>query len=321
MEEILNTLHQYYYNLNQVSSYQRPEVIIRRFKNDYPDVPKSDIQNWFLLQRPYLLYKNLARKYLKNPIVSKTIDHIWNIDLVELAAPSENNGNRYILCVIDNLSKFAWIRPLQFKNREVVTNAFRDIIDTSQRKPQILGADVGPEFNNNTFKNYLQNQDITLYLLYAPDKAVLAERFIQTLKFRIYRYLHHNNTNNFINALDDIVNNYNNSVHSRTKFKPIDVNQNNQRQVFLNLYKYSYKVQEKQKFFEGDHVFIPNYVGRDPTKMRARFKQTRYDPDVHIIHKVLYRSPRYKYVVRKQNGNIITNTFYSDQLVKTNLLQ
>lgn len=320
MENLWNILGDYYYNLDQVTSYQRPQILIKRLKTEYPEISKTDVDNWFTLQRPYLLYKNLRRKYQKNPIISKFIDHIWNIDLVELAFPEENDGYKYILCVVDNLSKFAWIRPLRSKQRQIVRDAFHDIIQTSGRKPQILGSDVGAEFNNFTFLNYLTNQNIANYLLIAPDKAVLAERFIQTLKFRIYRYLHENDTNNFINAIDHLVNNYNNTVHSRTKFKPVDVNENNQRQVYLNLYKYSYKIQEEQKFFEGDHVFIPNYVGRDPTKMRTRFRQTRYNPDVHIIDKVLYRSPRYKYVVRKRNGNILRNTFYSDQLVRTNLL-
>ena len=321
MENLVNILQNYYYNLNEISSYQRPKIISERLKNEYGEISKSDVDNWFSLQRPYLLYKNLRRKYQKNPIVSKEVDHIWNIDLVELAFPEQNDGFRYILCAIDNLSKFAWIRALRSKQRQIVRDAFDDILQTSGRKPKILGADVGPEFNNFTFLNYLRNQNIAFYLLVAPDKAVLAERFIQTLKFRIYRYLYRNNTNNFINAIDEIVNNYNNSVHSRTKFKPIDVNVNNQREAYLNLYKYSYKIQEEQKFYEGDHVFIPNYVGKDPTKMRARFKQTKYDPNVHIVHKVLYRSPRYKYVIRKRNGNIVRNTFYSDQLVRTNLLE
>jgi hypothetical protein len=320
MEGILDLLPEYYYDLPQYSSYQRPDVQYYRLKQDYPPLKKIDLVDWFRNQRTYLLFKNLARKYRKNPIVSKVIDHIWNIDLVELAHPEENNGYRYILCAIDNLSKFAWIRALQNKQQGTVRDAFQDIIDTSGRRPQIVGADVGPEFNNNTFKNFLEQQNIRLYLLYAPDKAVLAERFIQTLKFRIYRYLHRNNTNNFIQAIDQIVDNYNNSVHSRTKFRPIDVNQENQRQCFLNLYKYSYKTLEKQKFNVGDRVFIPIYVGKDPTKMRARFRQPRYDPDVHVIEKVLFTSPRYKYVVRKPNGNIIRNTFYADQLVKTNLL-
>ena len=320
MEAILNLLPDYYYNLEQVSSYQRPDVQYKRLKQDFQPLDKSIIDNWFRDQRTYLIYKNLARKYPKNPIVSKTIDHIWNIDLVELAHPEQNDGYRYILVTIDNLSKYAWIRPLKSKQREIVRNAFREIMEESGRKPQILGADVGPEFNNNLFKNFLQNENIRLYLLYAPDKAVLAERFIQTLKFRIYRYLHRNDTNNFIQAIQQIVDNYNNSVHSRTKFRPVDVNAENQRECFLNLYKYSYKKLEKQKFNVGDRVFIPIYVGKDPTKMRARFRQPRYDPAVHVIEKVLYTSPRFKYIVRKLNGNIIRNTFYDNQLVKTNLV-
>ena len=124
-------------------------------------------------------------------------------------------------------------------------DAFDDILQTLGRKPKILGANVGPEFNNFTFLNYLRNQNIAFYLLVAPGEAVLAERFIQTLKFRIYRYLHRNNTNNFMNAIDEIVINYNYSVHSRKKFKPKDVYVNNRREAYLNLY----RVIKYKKFF------------------------------------------------------------------------
>ena len=103
MENLVNILRNYYYNLNEISSYQRPKVILQRLKNEYGEISKSDIDNWFNLQRPYLLYKNLRRKYQKNPIVSKEVDHIWNIDLVELAYPEQKDGYRYILCVIDIL--------------------------------------------------------------------------------------------------------------------------------------------------------------------------------------------------------------------------
>lgn len=319
MEPLLNLYQNYYYNLEQRPSYQRPEILYQTLKPLEQNVTRKHIEEWYKSQKTYLVYKTLRRKYNKNPIVSKTIDHIWNIDLIELAKPELNDGYRFFLTAYDNLSKYAWLRRLQNKRQQTVLAAFRDIIETSGRKPHILGCDFGPEFNNNTFRNYCHDQNINIYMLYAPDKATLAERFIQTLKFRIYRFLYRNDTNKFIDAIDQIVDNYNHTVHSRTKFRPVDVNHENQRQVFRNLYRNRYVAQEKQKFFVGDRVLIPYYIEMDPTKMTARFRRLKYKDFVYTISKVMYRSPRYKYLVQNNRGEIVRNSFYSDQLVKANL--
>ena len=319
MEPLLNLYHNYYHNIDEISSYQRPDILYQNVKPLDENVTRKNLEEWYKTQKTYLVYKTLRRKYYKNPIVSKTIDHIWNIDLIELAKPEENDGYKFFLTVFDNLSKYAWLRRLTNKRRQTVLAAFRDVIETSGRKPHIIGCDYGPEFNNNLFKNYCEQENITLYMLYAPDKATLAERFNQTLKFRIYRYLYDNNTSRFIDVVDRIVDNYNHTVHSRTKFRPVDVNIHNQRQVFRNLYKNRYAVQEKQKFFVGDRVLIPYYIDLDPTKMTARFRRLKYKEFVYTVSKVMYRSPRYKYLVQNNRGELVRNSFYADQLVKANL--
>ena len=134
--------------------------------------------------------------------------------------------------------------------------------------------------------------------MYNQNKATLVERFNQTLKYLLYKYLYYNNTHRFVDVLDQIVHNYNQTVHSRTLFRPVDVNYANQRRVYQNLYKYRYKVLEEQKLREGDHVLVPYYVGRDPTKMTRRFLRPKYKPEIHIVHKVYKTSPRFKYVIR-----------------------
>lgn len=319
MDPLLNLYHNYYHNIPERPSFRRPDILYQTLKPLNQNVTHKNLREWYKTQKTYLVYKTLRRKYYKNPIVSKTIDHIWNIDLIELAMPNENDGYKFFLTLIDNLSKYAWLRRLTNKRRQTVLAALRDVIETSGRKPQIIGCDYGPEFNNNIFKNYCHQEKIRLYMLYAPDKATLVERFNQTLKFLIYRYLYDNDTSRFIDAVDQIVDNYNHTVHSRTKFRPIDVNIYNQRKVFRNLYRNRYVVQEKQKFFVGDRVLIPYYIDLDPTKMTARFRRLKYKEFVYTVSKVMYRSPRYKYLVQNNRGQLVRNSFYADQLVKANL--
>ena len=65
-----------------------------------------------------------------------------------------------------------------------------------------------------------------LYSTNNEGKSVIAERFIRTLKSKIYKYMTSISKNVYINKLDDIVNEYNNTYHTTIKMKPIDVKDN-----------------------------------------------------------------------------------------------
>ena len=58
------------------------------------------------------------------------------------------------------------------------------------------------------------------------DKSVVAEQFIRTIKNKIYKYMPSISKNVYINKLDDIVNEYNNTYHRTIKMKPINVKDN-----------------------------------------------------------------------------------------------
>ena len=64
-----------------------------------------------------------------------------------------NKGFRFLLCVIDIFSKYAWVVPLKDKKGITITNAFQKILKESNRKPNKIWVDDGSEFYNNSFKN------------------------------------------------------------------------------------------------------------------------------------------------------------------------
>ena len=65
-----------------------------------------------------------------------------------------------------------------------------------------------------------------MYSAHNEEKSVVAERFIKTLKNKIFKHMTAVSKNVYFNALDDIVNNYNNTYHRTIKAKPIDVKSN-----------------------------------------------------------------------------------------------
>ena len=70
---------------------------------------------------------------------------------------------------------------------------------------------------------FLKKNDIEMYSTYNEGKSVVAERFIKTLKNKIYKHMTYIGKNVYLNVLDDIVDKYNNSFHSSIKMKPKDV--------------------------------------------------------------------------------------------------
>ena len=62
-----------------------------------------------------------------------------------------NKGFRFLLCVIDIFSKYAWVVPLKDKKGISIVNAFQKILKESDRKPNKIWVDKGSEFYNNSF--------------------------------------------------------------------------------------------------------------------------------------------------------------------------
>ena len=151
-------------------------------------------------------------------------DNIWGVDLADMTLISRfNKGIKYLLCVIDLFSRYYWVVGLKDKKGVTVVNGFKKILDSSKRKPNKMWVDHASEFYNNNFKKCLKDNDIEMYSAFNEGKSVVAERFIKTLKSKVYKHMTSIGKNVYFNVLDDIVDNYNNTYHSSTKMKPEDV--------------------------------------------------------------------------------------------------
>ena len=133
-----------------------------------------------------------------------------------------NKGIKYSLCAIDFFSKYAWLVPLKDKRGISIVNAFQKII-SKRCKPNKMWVDEGGEFYNKLFKRFLTINNIEMYSGCNEEKSVVAERFIRTLKNKLFKHMAAVSKNVSFDVLDDIVNRYNNTVQRNIKMKPIDV--------------------------------------------------------------------------------------------------
>ena len=92
-----------------------------------------------------------------------------------------------------------------------------------------------------------------MYSTHNEGKSAIAERFIRTLKNKIYKYMTLISKNVYIDKLDDIVKKYNNTYHTSIKMKPVYVKDN----TYIDFKKESND--KNSKFKVGDHVRISKY--------------------------------------------------------------
>ena len=144
-----------------------------------------------------------------------------------------------------------------------------------------------------------------MYSIHNEGKSVVAERFIRTLKNEIYKYMTAISKNIFIDKLDDIVNEYNNTYHRTIKMKPIDVKDN----TYIDFEK---EVNDKNpKFKIGDHVRISKYKN-----IFAKEYIPNCSEEIFVISKIKNTVP-WTYIINDLNDEEITGSFYEKELQKT----
>ena len=110
------------------------------------------------------LQKPIIRKFKKLKVYSSYEDNIWGADLADMQFISKfNKGFRFLLCVIDIYSKYAWVVPLKDKKGITITNGFQKILDESKQKSNKIWADKGSKFCNSSMKSWLQDNDVEMY--------------------------------------------------------------------------------------------------------------------------------------------------------------
>ena len=248
------------------------------------------------------LHKPIIRKFNKRKVYSQFKDNIWGADLADMQSLSrKNKGIKYLLCVIDLYGKYAFVIPLKDKKGISIVNAFDKIIKQSNRKPNKIWVDQGGEFYNNVFEKWLSDIDINMYSTYNEGKSVVAERFIRTLKNKLYKHMTATGKNVYYIVLDDVVNKYNNTKHSTIKMKPIDVK--NDKRVYID--EHNEKVGDRSRISRYKNIFAKGYA-------------PNWSSEIFIVDKINDTVP-YTYNLKDLNDEEITGSFYDKELQKTKL--
>ena len=254
------------------------------------------------------LHRPARRNFKRRNFITKGINDFWQIDLVEMIPYShQNKGFKYILTIIDTFSKFAYAQPIKNKTAISVTKAMEKVLEESKETPNLIQSDNGREFFNNYFQNLMNNYNIKHYSTFTHMKAAICERFNRTLKNKMWKMFTKQGNYKWLENLQKLIHEYNNTKHSKIKMKPSEVNKKNEKKILNTVYK-KIKLINKNMFKIGDFVRV--------SKMKNIF-QKGYTPnwstEIFKISKINLYNPL-TYVLEDYQGNRIKGGFYGEEL-------
>jgi len=270
-------------------------------------------------QNPHTLHRQARRHFSRVPIYAHEIDQQWQADLADMNKCVEWNENvRYILVVVDTLSKSAWAEPCALKDAKHTTAAFEAILKrAAPRRPQRLQTDDGKEFFNAHFQALCKRYGIHHFSSGSDQKAAGAERFNRTLKDLLSKYMREKGSLRWLEALPLFLESYNNTVHSRIGLTPnaaAELKGEDVARLFQKLY--------GRKAQKGPPQENPNpelRVGRMVriSKVKGVFDKGyigQWTVEHFIISEVLTRHPRFVYKLVDIKGRPIRGIFYAEEL-------
>ena len=139
-------------------------------------------------------------------------------------------------------------------------------------------------------KSWLEKYDMEMCSTHNERKSVVAETFIRTLQIKIYKYMTSLSKSVYIDKLDDIVDEYNNTYHRTIKMKPVDVKSGNYIECNVN------SSDKDPKFKVGDHVRISKYKN-----IFAKGYTPNWSEEVFVIKEVKNTVPL-TYFISNLNG-------------------
>jgi len=260
------------------------------------------------------------RKYLKVKVFNK--DDIWSADLIETVNVKNNLNYRYILTIIDLYTRFAWAIPLLNKKAESVKVAFENLFESDpNRIPRKLYVDNGKEFYNKIMEDFLKENDIDIYSTFnqpdersqGPSHNPVIERFNRTLKSLMYKKFTERGNRIWVDVLPDLINFYNNKIHSSIGVTPTEASENPKliQEVNLNNNNFNENMIQKQKFNVNDKVRI--FKWKNKFEKGVTYSWTK---EIFKINKI-YNTKPYTYKILDLHDEEILGRFYAHELQKT----
>lgn len=297
----MDILKSVYYDVTNPGCFSGVENLLREAKKLDNKITKKNVVEFLEKQPTYGLHKTYRRRFRRNKTKSAGIDVSWQADLADMTKLKHYNSNfQYILVCTDVFSRFGFAIPIKNKTPDNVVTAFKTIMKTD-RMPWRLTTDQGSEFKGK-FQEFLRKNDIQHNYSKSEVKCAVAERFIRTLKSRIWKYFTAYNTKRYIDILPKILESINRSPNRTIGLAPSTITTKNEQEIWDMM---NERKPKTPRFKVGDKVRVLVSKG-----FMSKGYTHNFTTEIYQISKVLKRrTPCYK--IRD-----IDRVFYEQQLVK-----
>ena len=311
MQTMDNLLRRLYYDINSSACFAGANTLYAHAKRVDARIKYKDVTEFLEYQYPYSLHKPVRIHFPRNRVIATGKDSHWQADLCDMKSlKTYNNGNTFMLTVVDVLSKFGFAEPVKNKTPKEVSEAFRKIMKCSQRRPWFLMTDKGNEFRGE-FEAFAEANDIQHYFAHSPlIKAPNVERYNRTLKTRLWKYFAQHNTKKYIDVLQQIVAAINNRYCRPIKMQPSQVTFKNEQEVWHRLYggagtpaKFKYSIGDRVRIALQRKTFHKGYL-------------PGFTKEIYVITHCLARNPPVYRLKEEAANDQIAGVFYREELTR-----
>ena len=306
-EDIEHTLHDLYNDPNQGIGLGI-QTFYDKVNSQYLNITRQEVDDFIKKQSVYQITKPELRPVNK-PIVGKYPNNRWAIDLIDMTYyHGHNKQKKWILSGIDYFSKKIFATPLVNKNENSTLQGLEKCIHEQMEGtyPKILQTDNGGEFKNSVMMDWANEHNVKLIntTTYSPTANALIENSNNFIRKMIREGFIRYNTFNWVDYLQNYVNNRNDTKHSITKKKPnaiwqagVETHSSDSEieEVEDRLKAQAKRTLERvevQEFKEGDHVratmtSLYSEQRKIAKQGKGKLLPVKYSPEVYIVDKVI----------------------------------
>ena len=311
IEEILDSLHT---DPRKPSSLGGIERLYKAAKKNLPDLKREDVVSYLEGKYAYSQHKKIKRKFRRRKVIATDKNDVYQMDLADMQKfGADNNGFKHLFVIIDCFTKYACVVPIKSKTSAEIIRGL-SIMFKEYGLCAKLFSDNGKEFKNGAVKAFLKDCKVWQWFSTNDEtKAQVAERFIQTIKKRLWMYMTESGGYRYIDVLQDLVAAYNESAHNTTGVAPVDVGEQTIKAIQQKLL-LEPKLKKTPKFQAGDHIRL--------SKVKQAFEkgyETNFTEMIFKINSVRRTGSHYQYEVEDLSGTPIQGWFYEDELSKTHI--
>jgi len=306
-EENEKEIRRKYLSANEPGAFTSMSTFLKsnKFKKDEAESALSNLKT-------YSIHKPIRINYPRRKVIVNFIDDTWALDLAVFESTKRSNSFfAYIMFVSDIFSRFTWSIPLKKKDTQSVLDGFKSLFDQTTRVPKKIWSDSERSFFSKEVVAYLKSKNIKIYHSFSKLKSVYSELTVKHLKSRIYKYLTHNRTKNWLKGLADITHSYNHTHQKLLGMAPAEVNISNQHIIWHRKYHSIIDMDPpRSKLKVGDLVRI----GRSKIELGRKAYDPNWSDEIFRIKSIKKTRPVLSFVLEDLSGEKLQGSFLEPEL-------